>query len=140
MRDIMMKKLRVRRINMHCMNCGEEVKDETRFCPKCGSKPFENKLEVKTYTKNEDKKSMLKECRACGKIISKNAKSCPVCGEPYTSNSGIIILLFVHFVVMFVLLVYGIEENIDGFAFYTFFGVWISFGATIGIVKAVRGE
>ena len=88
----------------------------------------------------EDKNNMLMECRACGELISKNAKSCPCCGEPYTSNSGMAIIVFMHCFACASFLAYAFIANKKTFILYAFLYVWASLAITVGVIKAIRGE
>lgn len=52
--------------DMVCSQCGNKVKEEIRFCPKCGTPVPENKKII---------------CPVCGATASGNSKFCPQCGE-----------------------------------------------------------
>lgn len=50
---------------MKCKNCGEELDEMTKFCPRCGKK-----VEFKRY------------CKECGNELEQSAKFCHLCGTP----------------------------------------------------------
>ena len=56
--------------NVICKNCGEQLSENTKFCPNCGTKNTSQELEVK---KN-------KFCSECGSKVAIGAKFCPECG------------------------------------------------------------
>lgn len=56
--------------NVICKNCGEQLSENTKFCPNCGTKNTSQELEVK---KN-------KFCSECGSKVAIGANFCPECG------------------------------------------------------------
>lgn len=60
---------------MFCKKCGNELKDGTKFCPKCGTA-------VDQIPKEEEKKL----CTGCGAELKPGAKFCPKCGTPVADN------------------------------------------------------
>lgn len=62
-----------------CVNCGQEIKEGTKFCTNCGSavvphiKP-ENS-ERKTFYDGE-----IRKCPSCGEVINSFMVNCPACG------------------------------------------------------------
>ena len=55
-----------------CKNCGEEVKDEAKFCHNCGSE----------IIVEEEDLTGTKYCSNCGFEMPKTTKFCPECGTP----------------------------------------------------------
>ena len=53
-----------------CPNCGNELKDDAKFCNKCGSKLNSNNV-----------KSVIKHCPNCGKEVSGDGDFCNYCGN-----------------------------------------------------------
>ena len=53
---------------MYCRNCGNELPNETKFCPNCG-------------TAQEDAPKKLKYCKHCGEQIDIECVVCPKCGK-----------------------------------------------------------
>ena len=54
----------------YCPKCGSEVKNNTKFCQKCGAKfPIDHIKLNNEY------------CKHCGSTISKGAIRCPKCGR-----------------------------------------------------------
>ncbi|MBQ2665589.1 zinc-ribbon domain-containing protein [Methanobrevibacter sp.] len=54
-----------------CKNCGEEVRDEAKFCQNCG-----------TEIVIEEDLTGTKFCSSCGFKMPKATKFCPECGAP----------------------------------------------------------
>ena len=54
-----------------CKNCGEEVRDEAKFCQNCGSEVV-----------IEEDLTGTKYCSNCGFEMPKATKFCPECGTP----------------------------------------------------------
>ncbi len=50
-----------------CMDCGNEVEENARFCPRCGHQQL-----------------VLSQCGRCGKNLAPNASFCSKCGTPTT--------------------------------------------------------
>lgn len=87
---------------MYCKNCGNKLRANSTFCPKCGKKVLkekdkdedkevieasfkekEEKEEKKTKTvekENREEEKDVMYCKNCGKEISIDAKICPKCG------------------------------------------------------------
>ena len=53
---------------MYCRNCGNELSDDTKFCPNCG-------------VAQEDAPKKLKYCKHCGEQIDIECVVCPKCGK-----------------------------------------------------------
>jgi len=61
---------------MICKNCGSEISDTAKFCPKCGAKvEFEKQLKPKIQRD-------VIICKNCGEINPSIAKFCKKCGTP----------------------------------------------------------
>lgn len=72
----------------HCINCGDEIRDEAELCGNCGVNQTTS-LEG-SY---EDREENEKYCKDCGELINKQAEVCPKCGvrqiqQTGTSSSG----------------------------------------------------
>lgn len=68
----------------HCINCGEEIKDEAELCGNCGVN--QTKALEGSYEGREENE---KYCIDCGEIINKQAEICPECGvrQQHSSES-----------------------------------------------------
>lgn len=70
----------------HCINCGEEIRDDAELCGDCGvnqTKPLEGG--------HEERGDNEKYCLECGELINKQAEICPECGvrqQTLRSSSG----------------------------------------------------
>ena len=60
---------------MKCVNCGQEIPDNSQFCGYCGTK-VEPKLSAKRF------------CPSCGKELKANAKFCTSCGASIAVSSA----------------------------------------------------
>jgi len=68
-----------------CNNCGFQVDESFKFCPKCGSQlSFEEKTEV------ELKNLRVKICDVCGEENSLEADECNYCGAGFTGKEKVI--------------------------------------------------
>lgn len=59
----------------HCINCGEEIREESEVCENCGvnqTSPLEG-----SHGEREENE---KYCMECGELINKQAELCPNCG------------------------------------------------------------
>ena len=63
---------------MKCVNCGQEIPDNSQFCGYCGTK-VEPKLSSKRF------------CTSCGKELKTNAKFCTSCGASVVTSKEKII-------------------------------------------------
>lgn len=70
-----------------CMNCGQQVKDGTKFCTKCGSE-----LVPQTKPENNEEKARydgkIRKCPNCGEIINSFIVYCPSCGYELRDSSA----------------------------------------------------
>lgn len=57
-----------------CQTCGKQVKDNAKFCSKCGSKLSHENQNVKI-------------CRICGKQVKADAKFCTKCGSKLSGEN-----------------------------------------------------
>lgn len=55
---------------MKCINCGNDLEENAKFCANCGTVVEQ----VKPVEQNEHK------CKSCGNLIEEGVKFCPVCG------------------------------------------------------------
>lgn len=94
-----------------CEVCGEEIVDDVKFCPKCGSEiSVESAAEEKADEVKEEEIPVIhksietKFCTNCGSEIDKNAVVCPKCGvstrrtqvsEEKSAAIGIILNFFI---------------------------------------------
>lgn len=63
-----------------CSNCGNEIKEGTKFCSKCGN----NILEQQEKSSDEilsQEKECIKKCANCGNEIREGIKFCSKCGK-----------------------------------------------------------
>ena len=74
---------------MFCSNCGKEIRDNSNFCPYCGSVKRVNPSEAVKQTPVQDTSVSVKKngskafkfCPNCGKAIGENSDFCPYCGS-----------------------------------------------------------
>lgn len=59
----------------YCINCGEELVDDAKFCSECGSKINQANNERKQVFEGE-----IHKCPNCGEVISSFTTNCPACG------------------------------------------------------------
>lgn len=74
-----------------CGGCAQMIAENSKFCPECGHKVLEDKLECpKCQKANEASakfcmacgyKLQANQCKACQHELAPNAKFCPECGE-----------------------------------------------------------
>lgn len=62
---------------MYCKKCGAKLRDNAKFCNKCGRSI--NRSTTPKITNNYKSRNLF-ACKTCGHLIAKNAKSCPHCG------------------------------------------------------------
>jgi uncharacterized OB-fold protein len=69
---------------MFCKNCGNQIDDNTKFCPKCG-----NDCNTITSSQNQSTPKPLPSwrCTKCGEINKRERQICIGCGERKTANS-----------------------------------------------------
>lgn len=56
---------------MICTNCGAQLMDSDRFCPKCGAKVIKDRM-----------------CPDCGAVLREDTKFCHKCGRPINDESS----------------------------------------------------
>ena len=74
---------------MFCSNCGKEIRDNSNFCPYCGSVKRVNPSEAVKQTPVQDTSVSVKKngskafkfCPNCGKAIGEGSEVCPYCGS-----------------------------------------------------------
>lgn len=62
---------------VNCPFCGDQIDEESKFCPHCGS----NVVNVKEKSANAKEEVKIKHCQNCGMELSKEAKFCAKCGQ-----------------------------------------------------------
>lgn len=64
-----------------CINCGETIELENKYCPKCGDK--QKAVKIKEQVKDEDveESPVDRVCSKCGKIALDDEKYCTDCGN-----------------------------------------------------------
>ncbi|NCC43696.1 MAG: zinc ribbon domain-containing protein [Clostridia bacterium] len=68
----------MRRINMFCKNCGNELTGSEVFCPKCG---FQNAAQAETEQAQPDFSAQQSgTCPVCGNPVNPTATFCTTCG------------------------------------------------------------
>lgn len=75
--------LKERRITMYCNNCGQEVPNNSGFCPSCGAKLNPQNQTAKDAQSTEPRtiKLRCKNCNATMEVdASKQEAVCPYCG------------------------------------------------------------
>ena len=61
-----------------CSNCGEEINEGTKFCPKCGvSQTYETET-----TNNQQNNNLTIACSKCGTLVPVGNMVCTNCGSP----------------------------------------------------------
>lgn len=74
----------------YCPKCGSEVKNNTKFCQKCGAKfPIDHIKLNNEY------------CKHCGSTIPKGAIRCPKCGRYLDESAMISIVLLLQLDIYF---------------------------------------
>lgn len=70
----------INRVNSihRCVNCGEEIEEGIRFCPRCGTS-------VAEPAKEEGAKA--ETCPACGANRNPGARFCDMCGHDYSADA-----------------------------------------------------
>ena len=63
-----------------CSNCGNELKEGTKFCSKCGNNILEQEEKNCNEILNEERQ-FVKECVNCGSELKEEAKFCSKCGS-----------------------------------------------------------
>lgn len=70
-----------------CIRCGYSSEEDVNFCPECGYKMTELKIENKE--ESGDTKSENKTCSKCGKVIENSeAAFCIYCGAPLNGENN----------------------------------------------------
>lgn len=59
---------------MYCLNCGNKIGEESKFCNECGTK-IDSKDNFKSSKQNRDK------CSYCGEQLDNGVLKCPSCGN-----------------------------------------------------------
>lgn len=64
---------------MYCINCGEKLDDDARFCKSCG-KPVD--ADPITQPKNKTAEKPVNRCVHCGEKLDDDDRFCTSCGKP----------------------------------------------------------
>lgn len=70
-----------------CNNCGNEIKEGTKFCSKCGNNILEQQEKRGDEIPSEEKQSV-KKCSNCGNEIGEGTLFCPKCGSKVTADNN----------------------------------------------------
>lgn len=69
-----------------CINCGQELSEEAKFCSKCGK-------EVNVTPSNSDRKNVyegsIHKCPNCGEVLNSFVTNCPSCGYEIRNTQGV---------------------------------------------------
>jgi RNA polymerase subunit RPABC4/transcription elongation factor Spt4/uncharacterized membrane protein len=71
---------------MKCINCGNELEENAKFCPACGTAvveaepPKENIEPEKPSEEKPVEEKPVDKCKNCGAALEDGAKFCPACG------------------------------------------------------------
>ena len=66
-----------------CINCGQELPDEAKFCANCGKAAIENNSASQRKTIYEGE---LHKCPSCGEVLKAFELNCPACGYELRGN------------------------------------------------------
>lgn len=70
-----------------CNRCGNEVKEGTKFCSKCGNNILEQQEKTKDKISNDEKQSV-KKCSKCGNELGEGMVFCPKCGSKVSEDNN----------------------------------------------------
>ena len=70
---------------MKCINCGNELEENVKFCASCGSAVVAAEPEVVNNepvkpVEEKPAEKMANKCKNCGSALEEGAKFCPSCG------------------------------------------------------------
>lgn len=111
---------------MFCRNCGEKIKANALFCPKCGTKQIDNAI-TSSENNNENDISPKEEETAAGKFTKVAQKFCF-----WATIAGIVGVALFLGIVLIGLIIYGRVYLFDGYDFTKVL-------ATISIVLMIIG-
>lgn len=71
----------VRTLMTDCINCGDQIEENTARCPNCGTNPARSLV-----TDGGERAANEKYCTECGESIKADAEICPECGVRQQSS------------------------------------------------------
>lgn len=81
---------------MKCRNCGKELNDQAKFCPKCGAKQVEATRDIPTVSLWEDRK----KAPAVSPIVPQPVSTAIQKKEPMSKKKKILLILLAIFIVL----------------------------------------
>lgn len=72
-----------------CINCGEKLTKDSKFCNQCGS-PV-NQSEQKSNQRQQEYVGKVYKCPNCGSVITNMTAICPDCGMKITKDDDMVI-------------------------------------------------
>lgn len=71
-----------------CINCGEKLVDDSKFCHSCGTPVTSSSFHDKSQRQQEYVGKIFK-CPHCGGVITESTAICPNCGMQITGRSAV---------------------------------------------------
>ena len=100
-----------------CSNCGNEIKDNTKFCPKCGT-PTDGESE----SINTQNKTSGIPCPKCGSLIADGNIACINCGTILNQESHKVTIILGYIVTIISSLIFPFAGIIVSIIFAIYLG------------------